>query len=107
MMNRMLGIAVLALLATGCATNSSVKQQIDPLSTRLGAVESQLADMNRKLETQTGDLQNAQKTLNEMNTSAAAAKQSAADAEAAATRAETAADKAAKAFELGQRKGAR
>ena len=41
MMNRMLGVVVLALLATGCATNGSVKKQVDPLSTRLTAVESQ------------------------------------------------------------------
>ena len=63
-MNRMLGIAVLALLAVGCATNSSVKDRIDPISARLAdveqknaAMESKLADMNRKLDAQAGDLQ--------------------------------------------------
>jgi len=105
MMTRMLGVVVLALLATGCATNGSVKKQVDPLATRLTAVESQLADMNRKLDSQAVDLQTAQKTLAEMNAAAQPSQQAAADAQAAATRAEAAADKAAKAFEVGQRKG--
>jgi hypothetical protein len=111
-MNRILGVIVVALVASACATNSSVKQQTDPLNTRLTAVESQLAEMNRKLDAQTVDLQAAQKTLADTNAAAQAAQQAAqaaqqaaADAQAASTRAETAADKAAKAFELGQRKG--
>jgi Skp family chaperone for outer membrane proteins len=113
-MNRMLGIAVLALLGAGCATNSSVKGRIDPLAERVTAVEqknsameSSLADLNRKLDTQAGDLQTSQRNLAEMSAAAQKAQQAAADAQAAATRAETAADKAAKAFELRQRKGAR
>jgi biopolymer transport protein ExbB/TolQ len=107
MMNRMLGIAFFALLAAGCATNSSVKERIDPLNARLTAVEqknsameSQLADLNRKVDAQAVDLQAA-------NAAAQKAQQASADAQAAATRAETAADKAAKAFELRQRKGAK
>ena len=96
-MKRLLGIAVVAMLAAGCATNSSVKKQIDPLSDRVSAMESRLADMNRKLDTQSADLQSAQKNLADMNAAAQKSQQAAADAQAAATRAETAADKAAKA----------
>jgi Skp family chaperone for outer membrane proteins len=108
-MIRMLGVVVLALVASGCATNSSVKKEVDPLNTRLTAVESQLAEMNKKLDsqmdTQSADLQTAQKTLADMNAAAQAAQQAAADAQAAATRAEAAAEKADKAFQVGQRKG--
>jgi len=109
MMTRMLGVVVLALLASGCATNASVKKETDPLNTRLTAVESQLAEMNKKLDSQmnsqSADLQNAQKTLADMNAAAQTAQQAAADAQAAATRAEAAAEKADKAFQVGQRKG--
>lgn len=113
-MNRMLGFAVLALLAAGCATNSAVKEKIDPLSERLTAVEqknaaleSKVSELNRRLDAQVGDMQTAQKNLADSTTASQKAQQAAADAQAAAARAETAADKAAKAFELKQRKGAR
>jgi chromosome segregation ATPase len=113
-MSRILGIAVFALLAAGCATNSSVKGQIDPLSDRIAAAERQnsateakLADLNRRLDTQVGDIQTAQKNMAESNAAAQKAQAAAADAQTAADRAETAAAKAAKAFELRQRKGAR
>lgn len=109
-MNRILGIAIFALVSIGCATNSSVKQQIDPLSERLAAVEARnsameakLAELSRKADTQAGET--ARVAL--VEDTAEKAQQAAADAEAAAARAETAADKAAKAFELGQRKGSR
>jgi hypothetical protein len=70
-------------------------------------MQSQLADMNKKLDAQAGSLQTSQQDVASMKDSAQKAQQAAADAQAAAQRAETAADKAAKAFELSQRKGAR
>jgi peptidoglycan hydrolase CwlO-like protein len=113
-MRKMLGLAVLALLAAGCATSGSVREQINPLSDRVAAVEksnqdiqAQLAAMNKKLDSQSSDLDTSRKELADMKAAAQQAQQAASDAQAAATRAETAADKAAKAFELRQRKGAR
>ncbi len=107
MKKRTIGIAVLTLLAAGCATNSSVKERIDPLDARLtaeeqktAAMQAQLADLNKKVDAQAVDLQAA-------NAAAQKAQQAAADAQAAANRAEAAADKSAKAFELKQRKGAK
>ena len=90
-MNRMIPLALLAALATGCATTSSVKEEMAPLANRVTALEQQDAAMNAKL----ADLLKK------------ADQKSAADAEAAAVRAETAAAKAAKAFELRQMKGAK
>jgi methyl-accepting chemotaxis protein len=106
-MKRVLGIVAFALLASACATNSAIKEQVSPLSDRVTKMESQLADMNKRLDAQSADLQTAQKNLSDMNAAAQKAQQAASDAQAAATRAETAADKASKAFELSQRKGAR
>ncbi len=110
-MNRVLSLAVLALLVTGCATTGQIKEATDPLNQRLTAVEKQNADMqaklgdiNSKLDKQASDLAALR---NQVVDSSAKAQQAAADAQAAATRAETAADKAAKAFELKQRKGAK
>ena len=48
-MTRIMGLAVLALLAVGCATNSSVKEQISPLADRISALEKQGADTNAKV----------------------------------------------------------
>jgi hypothetical protein len=98
-------VVVVGALATGCATNGSVKERTDPLAARLTAVESQLAEMNKKVSVQAGDLETAQKNLEEMKAASERAQQASTDAQAAAARAETAADKAAKAFELSQRKG--
>ena len=110
-MKRILGIAVVALLAAGCATTSSVKEEMAPLSNRVSALESQdatmntkLADLNKKADAQAADIQALRKEIANYN---AAAQKAAADADAAAVRAETAAAKAAKAFELKQYKGAK
>jgi len=110
-MTRILGLAVLAALATGCATTSSVKEEMAPLSKQVTALEQQdaamsakLADLSKKSDTQTADIQALRKEIANYN---AAAQKAAADAETAAARAETAAAKAAKAFELRQMKGAK
>lgn len=110
-MNRMIPLALLAALATGCATTSSVKEEMAPLAARVTALEQQDAAMNAKLsdllkkaDTQSADVQALRKEIANFN---AASQKSAADAEAAAVRAETAAAKAAKAFELRQMKGAK
>jgi uncharacterized coiled-coil DUF342 family protein len=110
-MTRLMGLAVLAALATGCATTSSVKEEMAPLSNRVTALEQQDAAMNAKLtdlgkksDAQSADIQALRKEIANYN---AAAQKAAADAETAATRAETAAAKAAKAFELRQVKGAK
>jgi uncharacterized coiled-coil DUF342 family protein len=111
MMNRLLVVAVLAALATGCATTSSVKEEMAPLASRVTALEQQdtamnakLADLLKKSDAQTADIQALRKEIANYN---AAGQKAAADAEAAAVRAETAAAKAAKAFELRQYKGAK
>jgi uncharacterized coiled-coil DUF342 family protein len=108
-MNRLLVVAALAVLATGCATTSTVKEEMAPLANRVTALESQDAAMNAKLtdlgkksDAQSADIQALRKEIANYN---AASQKSAADAEAAAVRAETAAAKAAKAFELKQYKG--
>jgi uncharacterized protein (UPF0335 family) len=110
-MNRMIPLALLAALATGCATTSSVKEEMAPLANRVTALEQQdaamnakLADLLKKADAQSADVQALRKEIANYN---AAAQKSAADAEAAAVRAETAAAKAAKAFELRQMKGAK
>jgi septal ring factor EnvC (AmiA/AmiB activator) len=110
-MKRLLAVAALAALATGCATTGSVKEEIAPLANRVTAVEQQdaamnakLADLGKKADAQAADIQALRK---EIANYIAAAQKSAADADAAAVRAETAAAKAAKAFELRQYKGAK
>ena len=114
MMKKLFGVVALALLATGCATSSSVKSQIDPLADRLAAVEKQQASLDAKLNdvTKNEDAQNAElkairSDLQASNQSAQEAKQALADAKAAAERAEAAANKSTKAFELRQQKGKR
>jgi hypothetical protein len=67
-------------------------------------MNSKLADLGKKSDTQSADIQALRKEIANYN---AAAQKAAADAETAATRAETAAAKAAKAFELRQVKGSR
>jgi len=107
-MTRILALALFAVLATGCATSSSVKAEIAPLADRVttleqknAATEAKLADLSKKVDA------DAQALRKEIANSNAAAQKAAADAEAAAVRAETAAAKAAKAFELRQMKGAK
>jgi hypothetical protein len=113
-MNRLFIVGVFALLVTGCATTSQIKEATDPLNQRLTTLEQQNADsqakldtINKKLDQQAVNLQGAQKQMADPTAAAQKAKQAAADAQAAAQRAETAADKAAKAFELKQKKGAK
>jgi chromosome segregation ATPase len=110
-MTRILALALFAVLAAGCATTSSVKEEMAPLSGRVTTLEQQdaalqakLADLSRKSDAQSADVQALRKEIANYN---AAAQKSAADADAAAVRAETAAAKAAKAFELRQMKGAK
>lgn len=112
-MKRLVGfMAVALLLVTGCATNSSVKSMVDPLAERITALENKsastdakLADLGKKSDAQTAEIQGLRKDLADSTTSSQAAQKAAADAQAAATRAESAADKATKAFELRQVKG--
>jgi uncharacterized protein HemX len=110
-MTRILALALFAVLAAGCATTSGVKEEMAPLSARVTTLEQQdaamqakLADLSRKADAQSADVQALRKEIANYN---AAAQKSAADADAAAVRAETAAAKAAKAFELRQMKGAK
>jgi chromosome segregation ATPase len=102
----------LALLASACATNSSVKRQVDPLGERISKLEQQQADLQAQQTTTAGklaDLSSAVQALRSdlatTNAAAQNAQQAAAEARAATARAETAAKKAAKAFELQQKKG--
>ena len=104
-MTRILGLAVVAMLAVGCATSGSVKEQVAPLSDRLSNVEAKLADLNKKVDAQSTDVQALRKDVADSNAAAQKAQQAAQDAENAANRAETASAKAAKAFELRQMKG--
>ena len=113
-MTRTSFFALLVLLAAGCATNSSVKEQIESAvgsARRRGATELGHGGEARGLEPEArhagGRHPGSRKNMAESTTAAQKAQQAAADAQAAADRAETAADKAAKAFELRQRKGAR
>jgi uncharacterized coiled-coil DUF342 family protein len=110
-MTRILALTLFAVLAAGCATTSSVKEEMAPLSSKVTALEQQgtamqakLADLSKRSDAQSADIQALRK---EIANYTAAAQKSAADAEAAAVRAETAAAKAAKAFELRQMKGAK
>ena len=105
-MKRIMTMAFAALLTAGCATTSSVKEEMKPLADRVTALEAKQAATDAKVadlaKKQDADVQALRKDISNYN---AAAQKAAADAEAAATRAETAAAKAAKAFELKQGKG--
>jgi hypothetical protein len=101
-MKRIAVMMVLGLLGAGCATNASVKKEVDPLAARLtaleqkqAATEAKLADMSAKQDAQTADIQAMRK---EVADSTAASRE-------AAARAETAAAQSTKAFELMQGKG--
>ena len=88
-MKRIVGVVVFGLLVAGCATEGSVKKQLDPLAEKITALEqAQLAALK-----------------NTSSDASARADQSAKDAAAAADRADAAAQKAEKAFELSQVKG--
>jgi peptidoglycan hydrolase CwlO-like protein len=111
-MKRLVGFVAVALLVSGCATNSSVKSMIDPLAERITALENKqaatdakFADLGKKSDAQTAEIQGLRKDLADSTAASQAAQKAAADAQAAATRAESAADKATKAFELKQVKG--
>lgn len=106
-MTRLAGVLAFVFLAAGCATDASVKKQIDPLADRISALEHQQAGINSKLDAQNAELQGLRKDVGDANAAAARAQEAANQASAAAARAETAADKASKAFELSQVKGAR
>ncbi len=107
-MMRIAGVVLFGLLVAGCATSSSVKQQLKPLEDRVAALEKQQAETTSRLDAQAGELQALRKGASDTSaTSAARAEQAAKEAAAAAERAETAAQKSAKAFELGQVKGAK
>lgn len=105
-MKRIMTIAFAALLTAGCATTSSVKEEMKPLADKVTALEQKQAATDAKLadltKTHAADVAALRKDIGNYN---AAAQKAAADAEAAAVRAETAAAKAAKAFELKQGKG--
>ncbi len=119
-------VALAALLATGCATSSSVKAQVDPLAQRVSALEkgqaelkAQLADLAAKAEQSQEQQAAAQAKLTELSSKvqalgddltatahmARSAEQAASESRAATIRAELAANQAAKAFELTQKRG--
>jgi len=94
-------VLLCAAALSGCATESFVKEQTDPLNARLctleakvGALENRANDMDGKITTLSSDV--------------AANKQAAADAaakaDAASQKADDCAARCGKAFELGQKK---
>jgi hypothetical protein len=101
-MTRIVGAALFGLLVAGCATDASVKKQIDPLADRVTALEKAQASTNAKLDAQASELAALKKNSSDAS---ARAEQSAKEAAAAAERADAAAQKATKAFELQQVKG--
>lgn len=103
--------ALAFLLVTGCATNGSVKQQVDPLKDQIAKNEAADADLQKKINALTSDVQGLKQQVQTATTNADAARKAGDDAQAAATRAEDAANRAeeaakksSKAFELKQRK---
>lgn len=107
-----LGLACFALLAAACATNSSVKERIDPLNDRLTSLEqrqtgmdAKLNDISSKTDAQSANVQALRDDLAKANAAAQQAQTAANEAQAAAARAEAAASKSTKAFELKQVKG--
>ena len=62
--------ALFAVLATGCATSASVKQELAPLNDKLTALEqkqaatdAKLADLNKKADAQAADIQALRKEI--------------------------------------------
>jgi chromosome segregation ATPase len=102
------GLMLLGALAAGCATTGSVKEQTEPLASRIAALEqrqsatdAKLTEMNTKMDAQGAQLQAMRQEMGETTASMRKAQD---DLAAAAARAETAAQKSAKAFELTQMK---
>ncbi len=102
-MKRIVVVVLFGFLAAGCATNASVKKQLEPLEQRIATLEKQDADQNAKLDAQAAELAALKRSAGDASARAEAA---AREAAAAADRAEAAAQKSTKAFELGQVKGA-
>ena len=103
-----IAVVVFFGLLVGCATNSSVKKQLEPLEQRVTALEKQEASQNAKLDAQASELASLRKGMSDASAaSAARAQEAAKEAAAAAERAEMAAQKSTKAFELSQVKGAK
>ncbi len=101
-MARIVGAVLFGLLVAGCATDGSVKKQIDPLAERVTALEKAQAATNAKVDAQQAEIAALQRSSSDAS---ARAEQSAREAAAAADRADAAAQKSTKAFELGQVKG--
>ena len=115
-MKRALGLVAATLLFAGCATNSSVRGQIEPLEKRIAALEQQqgtasskldsrLGEISKKQDAQASELQALRGQVGDSSAAGQKAQQAADDARAAAERAEAAAQKSEKAFELRQQKG--
>jgi outer membrane murein-binding lipoprotein Lpp len=95
-------VLLCAAALSGCATESFVREQIDPLNARVctleskvGALENRMNDMDGKMTAYPGDIAAAKQ----------AADDAAAKADAAAQKADDCAARCGKAFELGQKNG--
>lgn len=103
-----LGISTVLLTASGCATESYVQQQIDPLSKRVGALEATVSAMENKLDhmpVAAGGLSPADRALLEdAKKNADMAATSAKEAAASANEAKMEAQKGQKLLELEQKK---
>jgi len=114
-------ISVALAFATGCATKAYVKSQVDPLSERIGRIETRLDAIDAKLVQLSKDAemakadhaaieeaksmaQKAMDMANKAEAEAMRAGENAASAQAAAERAEKAAAKVEKMFRLQQKK---
>jgi hypothetical protein len=111
----LLGIALVMLLASGCATEEFVKKQTDPLADRLTNLESKIGGMETKLDQipaadkamleKTGEMaQKAQNSADAADASAKKAEASAKDADNSAKESQLNAQKCTKMFELEQKK---
>ena len=108
-----LGMSVLLLTATGCATKTFVLQQTDPINKKIGDLDSRLSALEYKIDhlpapslspTDKDALQKALDGAQKAQDSANAAADSAKKAEDAANAAQTAAQKGNKILELEQKK---
>ena len=104
-MSRIVGAVLFGLLVAGCATEGSVKKQIDPLNERVTALEKAQAATNAKLDAQQAELASLKRNVSDATAASMRAEQASKEAAAAADRAEAAAQKSTKAFELSQVKG--
>jgi len=101
-------VLLCAAALSGCATESYVKEQVDPLNARLcnleakvGALENKMNDMDGKMTTLSSDVDAAKQAAADAASKADAAAQK---ADAAAQKADACAARCGKAFELGQKK---